>query len=507
MQKKIIYSEAIKNSANLEKYKDKPNWREDNPKKKSYIGGKPTRYKEMDKLFKQLQDVVKQIDNYIKDIILDNNILKFNYINGDNKEIDLSQYQDLHLKSLELDITNKKLIGTLTDDTTKIEVDISDLININLNAGSLENTNKRLKLTLSNNSIIYVDLTDLYNTINDKVSKVSSSDNAIVRFNGDSGDIQNSGVTIDDDNNISFNTNDNTIKLTAGNSDKTPNLSLLSKDDGKAITLLAGVNFASVTFDEEGYFTIGRDTKDNIKNGSSGGTTLFTLYPNSNTLIGNYIYSSVVHSATDTVYGYNMIGHDSDMEKVVFPKNISSIKPQSIIVGQRYGIAFLTSEIDPSSQSEANISDILRGQIKPNGEIWFKNKILISADNKTMITIADKKFKVLYDSLTKTDDTNGYINYLPHRHEGGIIRVELHTWENKYYIGYIGWRNDGSGSNHNIHTVNITKVISNENVDVTVEINPDNNEEMRIHFKNIHTNNHGWSCILTENLQDRDNGF
>ena len=64
--KKIIYSEAIKNSANLEKYKDKANWREDNPKSKSYIGNKPIKYKEMDKLFKQLQSVVKEIDNYIK---------------------------------------------------------------------------------------------------------------------------------------------------------------------------------------------------------------------------------------------------------------------------------------------------------------------------------------------------------------------------------------------------------------------------------------------------------
>ena len=101
MQKKIEYKEAIKNSANLEKNLNKyPNWREDNPKKKSYIGGKPTKYKEMDKLFKQLGEVLKQIDNYIKDIILDNNILKFSYVNGDNKEIDLSKYVDLHLKSL-----------------------------------------------------------------------------------------------------------------------------------------------------------------------------------------------------------------------------------------------------------------------------------------------------------------------------------------------------------------------------------------------------------------------
>jgi hypothetical protein len=38
--------------------------------------------------------------------------------------------------------------------------------------------------------------------IGEKVSKTSSTDNAIVRFNGTNGEIQNSGVTIDDNNNI-----------------------------------------------------------------------------------------------------------------------------------------------------------------------------------------------------------------------------------------------------------------------------------------------------------------
>ena len=207
--KKIIYSEAIKNSANLEKYKDKANWREDNPKSKSYIGNKPIKYKEMDKLFKQLQSVVKEIDNYIKNISLNNNILKFSYNNGDSKEIDLSQYQDLHLKSLEVDNLNKKLVGTLTDNVTKIEVDINDLINVNLNAGGLEDTNKRLKLTLSDDSILYIDLSKIYDkdvkniSLDDTNKKlvITKEDNSTLDTDLSSLDIKIDSVTFDKDTN------------------------------------------------------------------------------------------------------------------------------------------------------------------------------------------------------------------------------------------------------------------------------------------------------------------
>ena len=40
-------------------------------------------------------------------------------------------------------------------------------------------------------------------SVDSKVTKVTSTDNAIVRFNGTTGDVQNSGVVIDDNNNIS----------------------------------------------------------------------------------------------------------------------------------------------------------------------------------------------------------------------------------------------------------------------------------------------------------------
>lgn len=47
-----------------------------------------------------------------------------------------------------------------------------------------------------------LDVSSIDDTFNSKVSKVASTDNAIARFNGTSGDLQNSGVTIDDSGNI-----------------------------------------------------------------------------------------------------------------------------------------------------------------------------------------------------------------------------------------------------------------------------------------------------------------
>ena len=43
------------------------------------------------------------------------------------------------------------------------------------------------------------------NTVNNKVEKVTSTDNAIVRFNGTTGEVQSSGVVIDDNNNVNMN--------------------------------------------------------------------------------------------------------------------------------------------------------------------------------------------------------------------------------------------------------------------------------------------------------------
>lgn len=45
-------------------------------------------------------------------------------------------------------------------------------------------------------------LNELTSDLDDKVDKVSSTDNAIVRFNGTSGDVQNSSITIDDNGNL-----------------------------------------------------------------------------------------------------------------------------------------------------------------------------------------------------------------------------------------------------------------------------------------------------------------
>lgn len=49
--------------------------------------------------------------------------------------------------------------------------------------------------------------------IGNKVEKVVSTDNAIPKFNGETGDIQNSGVTIDDEDNVTMG---NELKLGSG---------------------------------------------------------------------------------------------------------------------------------------------------------------------------------------------------------------------------------------------------------------------------------------------------
>ena len=207
--KKTTKTTIEKRIIDLQKNKKNADWREQNPKSKSYIRNKPNLYLDIDKKLKQIQSITKGTDNYIKNISLNNNILKFSYNNGDSKEIDLSQYQDLHLKSLEVDNLNKKLVGTLTDNVTKIEVDINDLINVNLNAGGLEDTNKRLKLTLSDDSILYIDLSKIYDkdvkniSLDDTNKKlvITKEDNSTLDTDLSSLDIKIDSVTFDKDTN------------------------------------------------------------------------------------------------------------------------------------------------------------------------------------------------------------------------------------------------------------------------------------------------------------------
>ena len=51
------------------------------------------------------------------------------------------------------------------------------------------------------------------NTVNNKIDKVTSTDNAIVRFNGTTGQVQNSSVVIDDSNRVGIGTSSPSYKL------------------------------------------------------------------------------------------------------------------------------------------------------------------------------------------------------------------------------------------------------------------------------------------------------
>lgn len=50
-------------------------------------------------------------------------------------------------------------------------------------------------------------------SVDSKVTKVTSTDNAVVRFNGTTGEVQNSGVIIDDNNNVGIGTSNPLFKL------------------------------------------------------------------------------------------------------------------------------------------------------------------------------------------------------------------------------------------------------------------------------------------------------
>ena len=511
--KKIIYSEAIKNSANLEKYKDKANWREDNPKSKSYIGNKPIKYKEMDKLFKQLQSVVKEIDNYIKNISLNNNILKFSYNNGDSKEIDLSQYQDLHLKSLEVDNLNKKLVGTLTDNVTKIEVDINDLINVNLNAGGLEDTNKRLKLTLSDDSILYIDLskiydkdvknislddtnkklvitkednstfdidlTDLYNRINEKVSKVSSSDNVIVRFNGVNGDIQDSNITIDDNNKIGILTTNpeaylHINKQTTSVQGVNVSIILAGDDDYPTIQFWNKDNIAKSFIRQEAsdnslsiYTNIGNDTSPNwnkrlnilnngnvgigidnpeellhingnvIINGSNDNLKIFSSGDNTGIEIGNpnEAYTSYIdfHSTgTGEDYSTRILSEKNSKNMILYASEIkiNGIKAFIEPIPTKNLKDILTFENnwrDYGYQYTSKISKSATGLVTING-------LITGGNNGTLVGQLPAEYKPLSRQLTIQFCENGYVR-VDIRTDGYIEVLNQGTRDNSSWVG------------------------------------------------------------------------
>lgn len=67
------------------------------------------------------------------------------------------------------------------------------------------------------NNLTTTSKTDLVTAINEKIAKVTSTDNAIVRFDGTTGAVQNSGVIIDDSGNVELTAADKGVIMKSAN--------------------------------------------------------------------------------------------------------------------------------------------------------------------------------------------------------------------------------------------------------------------------------------------------
>ena len=117
------------------------------------------------------------------------------------------------VKNITTDAVNDKLVITYTDDTVA-NLNINDIVtDVHVSGASLDATTNVLTLTSTDGGAdVTVNLSDFVNSselttaLNTKVTKVTSTDNAIVRFNGTTGEVQNSSVIIDDSGNVILNT-------------------------------------------------------------------------------------------------------------------------------------------------------------------------------------------------------------------------------------------------------------------------------------------------------------
>ena len=117
------------------------------------------------------------------------------------------------VKDVTTDTLNDRLVITYTDDTTA-SLNMDDIVtDIYVSGATLDAATNVLTLTsTSGGADVTVNLSDFVNSselttaLADKVSKVTSTDNSIVRFDGITGDVQNSLVTVDDSGNIEITT-------------------------------------------------------------------------------------------------------------------------------------------------------------------------------------------------------------------------------------------------------------------------------------------------------------
>jgi len=117
-----------------------------------------------------------------------------------------SSIEQNKIKSVDSDVTNNTLTFTYIDDTTT-SIDLTSLVpDVHVSGAVLDATTSVLTLSSEDNGAdVTVDLSDFVNSselttaLSTKVDKVISTDNAIVRFDGIAGDVQNSDTTLSDD--------------------------------------------------------------------------------------------------------------------------------------------------------------------------------------------------------------------------------------------------------------------------------------------------------------------
>jgi hypothetical protein len=103
------------------------------------------------------------------------------------------------------------IYAIIVDDTGAVDDLSSDEVYVDLRGAKISGSGSISGVTTSHGDLTGREvadqhpisaITDLQNTLDGKVTKVTSTDNAIVRFDGTTGDVQDSGVIIDDSNNL-----------------------------------------------------------------------------------------------------------------------------------------------------------------------------------------------------------------------------------------------------------------------------------------------------------------
>jgi len=120
-----------------------------------------------------------------------------------------------------------------------------------------------------------------------------------------------------------------------------------------------------------------------------------------------YLFLSALYSATDSVFGYNAIGHSSDGSKLLPVSGGSSVHPQAIIAGPGEGIRFVTLASNPAAAF--SIATYERMRIAPSGLVTIKTGNL-DMDNHNIVDVS----KITVGTIDPVYDINGekYATYM-----------------------------------------------------------------------------------------------